>query len=55
MEVSGELYAPAASTPQYSLIRWLGEPQSRSGHGGERKNSLTARAGNWTTVVQPVA
>jgi hypothetical protein len=43
MEVSGQLHAPAASTPGkslwYPLERRLGGPQSRSGRGGEEKNS----------------
>jgi hypothetical protein len=43
MEVSGQLHAPAAlppgKDPQYALDRRLGGPQSRSGRGGEEKNS----------------
>jgi hypothetical protein len=43
MEVSGQLHAPAALPPRkrpwYPLDRRLGEPYSRSGHGGEEKNS----------------
>jgi hypothetical protein len=44
MEVSGQLHAPAALPPekdpsQYPLDRILGGPQSRSGRGGEEKNS----------------
>jgi hypothetical protein len=43
MEVSGQLHAPAAlpqeKRPRYPLDRMLGGPQSRSGHGGEEKNS----------------
>jgi hypothetical protein len=43
MKVNGRLHAPA-SLPQgkstwYPLDRKLGGPQSRSGHGGEEKNS----------------
>jgi hypothetical protein len=43
MEVNGQLHAPAA-LPQgkslwYPLDRRLGGPQSRSGRGGEEKNS----------------
>jgi hypothetical protein len=43
MEVSGQLHAPAA-LPQrksswYPLDRNLGGPQSRSGRGGEEKDS----------------
>jgi hypothetical protein len=43
MEVSGQLHSPAALPPEketpYPLDRRLGEPQSRSGRGGEEKNS----------------
>jgi len=43
MEVSGQLQAPAAlpqgKSPWYPLNRRLGGTQSRSGHGGEEKNS----------------
>jgi hypothetical protein len=43
MEVSGELHAPAAlpqgKSPWYQLDRRLGGTQSRSGRGGEEKNS----------------
>jgi hypothetical protein len=45
MEVSGQLHAPAAlppgkdPPPWYPLVRRLGGPQSRSGRGGEEKNS----------------
>jgi hypothetical protein len=44
MEVSGKLQAPAAllpgkENPWYPLDRRLGGPQSRSGNGGEEKNS----------------
>jgi hypothetical protein len=43
MEVSGQLQAPAAlpqgKSPWYPLDRRLGGPQSRSGRGGEEKNS----------------
>jgi hypothetical protein len=42
MEVSGQLHAPAAlpqgKSPWYPFDR-LGGPQSRSGRGGEEKNS----------------
>jgi hypothetical protein len=41
--VSGQLHAPAAlpqgKSPWYPLDRSLGGPQSRSGRGGEKKNS----------------
>jgi hypothetical protein len=44
MEVSGQLHVPAAlppkrKSPWYPLDRSLGGPQSRSGRGGEEKNS----------------
>jgi hypothetical protein len=43
MEVSGQLHAPAVlpqgKNPRYPLDRTLGGPQSRSGRGGEEKNS----------------
>jgi hypothetical protein len=43
MEVSGQLHVPAAllrgKRPWYPLDRRLGGPQSRSGRGGEEKNS----------------
>jgi hypothetical protein len=43
MEMSGQLQAPAAlfpgKSPWYPLDRRVGGPQSRSGHGGEEKNS----------------
>jgi hypothetical protein len=43
MEVSAQLHAPAAfsqgNSPWYSLDRKLGGSQSRSGRGGEEKNS----------------
>jgi hypothetical protein len=43
MEGSGQLQAPAAlppgKSPWYPLDRKLGGPQSRSGRGGEEKNS----------------
>jgi hypothetical protein len=43
MEVSDQLHAPAAlpqgKSPSYPLDRRLGGPQSRSGRGGEEKNS----------------
>jgi hypothetical protein len=45
MEVSGQLHAPAAllprKSPWYPLDMRLGGPQSRSGRGGEEKNSQT--------------
>jgi hypothetical protein len=43
MEVSGQFHAPAAvphgKSPWHPLDRRLGGPQSRSGRGGEEKNS----------------
>jgi hypothetical protein len=39
MEVSGQLHARAALLSRYPLDRRLGGPQSRSGRGGEEKNS----------------
>jgi hypothetical protein len=43
MEVSGHLHAPDAlspgKSPWYPLDRILDGPQSRSGRGGEEKNS----------------
>jgi hypothetical protein len=38
MEVSGQLH-PQGKSPWYPLDRGLGGPQSRSGRGGEEKNS----------------
>jgi hypothetical protein len=43
MEMSGQPHAPAAlpqeKSPWYPLVRRLGGPQSRSGQGGDEKNS----------------
>jgi hypothetical protein len=43
MEVNGQIHAPAAlpqgKSPWYPLDRRLGGLQSRSGRGGEKKNS----------------
>jgi hypothetical protein len=43
MEVHGQVHAPAAlpqgKSPWYPSDRKLGGPQSRSGRGGEDKNS----------------
>jgi hypothetical protein len=43
MEVSGQLHAPAAlppgNEPPVPIYRKLSGPQSRSGRGGEEKNS----------------
>jgi hypothetical protein len=58
MEVSGQLHAPAAlptsKESRYPLDRRPGEPQRRSGRGGEEKKfPVTARIR--TPIVQPVA
>jgi hypothetical protein len=60
MEVSGQIHAPAAlppgKSPWYSLDRRLGGPQSRSGHGGDEKNSQARRESNpRTPIAQLVA
>jgi hypothetical protein len=53
MEVSGQLHAPAA-LPWYQLDRrLLSRPQSRSGHGGEEKNSQPM-PGLEPPIFQPV-
>jgi len=56
MEVSGQLYAPAAlpqrKRPFHSLDRSLVGPQSRFGRGGEQKNSQPLPG---LEVIQPVA
>jgi len=43
MEVNGELHVPpalhAGIKPAVPLDRWLNEPQSRRGHGDEKKDS----------------
>jgi hypothetical protein len=58
MEVSGQLHAPAAlpqeKSPWYSLDRRLGGAQSRSGRGGEEKNSQPL-TGLEPPIIQPVA
>jgi hypothetical protein len=59
MDVSGQLYAPGAlfpkgMSPPYPLDRRLGGPQSRSGWGGEEKNSQPL-TGLETPIIQPVA
>jgi hypothetical protein len=58
MEVSGQLHVPAAlpqeKSPWYPLYRRLSGPQSRSGHGGEEKNSKPL----WELkppIIQPVS
>jgi hypothetical protein len=54
MEVSDQSHAPAAlpqgKSPCYPMDRRLGGPQSRSGRGGEEKNSQPP-----PRIVQPVA
>jgi hypothetical protein len=48
---------PQGKSPRYPLDRRLGGPQSRSGHGGEEKNSqpLPRESNPRTPIVQPVA
>jgi hypothetical protein len=48
MEVSGKLHAPDSLLNRYPLDRRLGGPQSRSGRGGEDKNSQPCRESNPT-------
>jgi hypothetical protein len=60
MEVSGQLHTPVALPPGkehwYQLDRRLGGPQSRSGRGGEEKNSQPRRESNpRTPIVQSIA
>jgi len=60
MKVSGQFHAPVAlfqgKSPWYPLDRRLGGSHSRSGHGGEEKNSSPCRESNpRTPIVQPVA
>jgi hypothetical protein len=55
MEVSGQLH-PSGKKPWYPLDRKLGGPRSRSGRGGEEKNSQSHQESNpRTPIVQPVA
>jgi hypothetical protein len=58
MEVSGQLDVPAAlpqgKSPWYPLDSRLGGPQSRSGRGGEEKNSQHL-LGLEPPINQPVA
>jgi hypothetical protein len=58
MEESGQLHAPAGllqgKGPWYQLDKRLGGSQSRSGHGGEEKNSQ-ALPGLEPPIVLPVA
>jgi hypothetical protein len=55
---SGQLHAPAAlptgKSSWYPLDRRLGGPQSRSGRGGEEKNSQPL-PGLEPPIIQPVA
>jgi hypothetical protein len=57
MEMSGQLHAPAAlhqgKSPWYPLDRRLGGPQSRSGRGGEEKNSQPL-PGLEPPIIQPL-
>jgi hypothetical protein len=47
---------PQGKSPQYPLDRRLSGPQSRSGRGGEEKNSQSRQKSNpRTPIVQPVA
>jgi hypothetical protein len=49
-------FNPRERAPWYPLDRRLGGPQSRSGRGGEEKNSQPRRESNpRTPIVQPVA
>jgi hypothetical protein len=58
MEQSGQLHAPAAlpqrKSPCYPLDSRLGGPQSRSGRGGEEKNSQPL-PGLKPPIIQPGA
>jgi hypothetical protein len=58
MEVSGQLHGPAAlprgKSSWYQLDRRLGGLQSRSGRGGEEKNSQPL-PGFEPPIIQPVA
>jgi hypothetical protein len=55
MEVSGQLHArplyPQGKSPWYLLDRRLDGPQSRSGRGGEEKNSQLRRESNPSTAL----
>jgi hypothetical protein len=57
MEVSGQLYNPAAlppgKSPWYPLDRKLGGPQSRSGLAGEEENSQFL-PGFEPPIIQPI-
>jgi hypothetical protein len=59
MKVSSQLHAPVAypqlKSPCYLLERRLGGPQSRSGRGGEEKNSQPLLGIEPSPIVQPVA
>jgi hypothetical protein len=58
MEVSGQLHVrpryPQGNSPWYPLDRRLGGPQSRSGRGGEEKNSKLLPELE-PPIIQPVA
>jgi hypothetical protein len=45
---------PQGKSPWYPLDKRLGEPQSRSGHSGEEKNSQSL-PGYEPSIIQPVA
>jgi hypothetical protein len=57
MEVSGQLHglavSPRGKSPWYSSDRRLGGPQSRSGRGGEEKNSQPL-PGLEPPIIQPI-
>jgi hypothetical protein len=57
--MSGQLHAlttlPQGKNPWYPLDRRLSGPQSRSGRGGEEKNSLSPLPGLEPLIIQPVA
>jgi hypothetical protein len=46
-------FTPKERVPRYPLDRRLGGPQSRSGHGGEKKNSQPL-SGLEPPIIQPV-
>jgi hypothetical protein len=54
MEANGQLDTPQGKSPWYPLDRRLGEPKSRSGHGGEEKNSQSLQRLE-LLIIQPVA
>jgi hypothetical protein len=49
-------FTPEERTPWYRLDKSVSGPQSRSGRGGEEKNSETRRESNTRTPnIQPIA